>query len=160
VLFLLIPCCTTGQTIVTGGVSGTIADPSGATVEGANVTLKSATTAETFAATSSGGGVYQFSLLKPGNYTMSITKDGFKTSIRSVTVQLGQVATANIALEVGSASATIEVTAAPALLQTQDANITSNFNTMQIQETPNPGGDITYIAQVAPGVGMNNSTGG
>ena len=159
-LFLLIPCCTTGQTIVTGGVSGTIADPSGATVEGANVTLKSATTAETFTATSSGGGVYQFSLLKPGNYTLSITKDGFKTSIRSVTVQLGQVATANIALEVGSASATIEVTAAPALLQTQDANITSNFNTTQIQETPNPGGDITYIAQVAPGVSMNSSTGG
>ena len=159
-LFLLNPCSSFSQTIVTGGISGTITDPSGAAIEGANLSLKSVATGETFTATSSGGGVYQFSFLKPGNYTLTVAKDGFRTSSRSVTVQLGQIVTANIALEVGSASATIEVTSELALLQTENANITSNFDTKQIQETPNPGGDITYIAQVAPGVGMNNSTGG
>jgi hypothetical protein len=148
------------QTIVTGGLSGTITDASGASVDGANITLKSAATGEAYSANSSGGGVYQFSFLKPGNYTLTVTKDGFKTSTKSVTVQLGQIIPANIALEVGSASATVEVTSEGALLQTENANITSSFDTKQIQEVPNPGGDITYIAQVAPGVGMNSSTGG
>ena len=52
------------------------------------------------------------------------------------------------------------VTEQGALLQTEDANISSNFDTNQIQNIPNPGGDITYVAQTAPGVTMNNSTGG
>ena len=47
-----------------------------------------------------------------------------------------------------------------ALLQTEDANISSNFDTNQIQNIPNPGGDITYVAQTAPGITMNSSTGG
>jgi hypothetical protein len=148
------------QNVVTGGISGTVTDPSGAIVEGARVALKSAGTGETFSATSSGSGLYQFSFLKPGDYNVTVTKDGFKTASRNVTVQLGQVITANLALEVGSTSATIEVSSEPALLQTENANITSNFDTKQIQEVPNPGGDITYVAQLAPGVGMNNSTGG
>src|SRR5260370_14164214 len=157
---LLIPLCTLGQTIVTGGLSGTITDASGGTVEGANLTLKNAATGETYTATSSGGGVYHFAFLKPGNYTLTVSKEGFKSVTESVMIQLGQVASANVALEVGSTTTTVEVTSEGALLQTENANITSDFNTKQIQETPNPGGDITYIAQVAPGVSMNNSTGG
>jgi len=70
---LLIPLCTLGQTIVTGGLSGTITDASGATVEGANLTLKNAATGETYTATSSGGGVYHFAFLKPGNYTLTVS---------------------------------------------------------------------------------------
>ena len=46
------------------------------------------------------------------------------------------------------------------MLQTEDANISSNFDTNQIQNVPNPGGDITYVAQTAPGITMNSSTGG
>jgi hypothetical protein len=157
---LLIAWCTSGQTIVTGGLSGTITDASGATVEGANLTLKHASTGETFTAASSAGGVYHFAFLKPGNYTLTVSKDGFKGASLSVEIQLGQVATANVALEVGSTTTTVEVTAQGGLLQTENANITTDFNTKQIQETPNPGGDITYIAQVAPGVAMNSSTGG
>jgi hypothetical protein len=148
------------QTIVTGGLSGVVTDPSGSTVEGANLTLKSAATGGTFTATSSAGGVYQFSFLKPGEYALTVSKDGFKTAAQTVTIQLGQVMTANVALEVGSTSVTVEVTTQGALLQTENANIATSFDTKQIQEVPNPGGDITYIAQVAPGVGMNNSTGG
>jgi hypothetical protein len=148
------------QTIVTGGLSGIVTDPSGATVEGANLTLKSAATGATFTATSSAGGVYQFSFVKPGEYALTVSKDGFKTATQTVTIQLGQVGTANVALEVGSTSVTVEVSSQGALLQTENANIATSFDTKQIQEIPNPGGDITYVAQVAPGVVMNNSTGG
>jgi Carboxypeptidase regulatory-like domain/TonB-dependent Receptor Plug Domain len=157
---LLIPLCTLGQTIVTGGLSGAITDASGATVEGAKLTLQNPATGETFTGTSSAGGAYHFAFLKPGNYTLTISKEGFKTASVNVEVQLGQVATGNVALEVGSTTTTVEVTSQGALLQTENANVTSEFDTKQIQEVPNPGGDVTYIAQVAPGVTMNNSTGG
>ena len=148
------------QTIVTGGVAGTVMDQSGATVAGATVTIKSAATGELQTQSTSSGGTYQFALLKPGDYSLTLSRDGFKTASQQVIVLLGQVATANFTLEVGSSSATVEVTSEGALLQTENANISTNFDTRQIQEIPNPGGDITYIAQVAPGVTMNNSTGG
>ena len=57
-------------------------------------------------------------------------------------------------LEVGATSDTVTVTEQGSLLQTEDANISSNFDTHQIQNIPNPGNDITYVAQTAPGVSI------
>jgi hypothetical protein len=102
-----------------------------------------------------------FALLKPGDYSLTVTKEGFKTLTRNVTVSLGTTVNANVALEVGSSSMTVEVSAeSGAQLQTENANISSNFETKEIQEIPNPGGDITYVAQTAPGVTMSNTAGG
>ena len=150
-----------GQSIVTGGIAGTVTDPTGAVVSGADVTLKSAATGEQFKTTTSSGGDYVFSLLKPGDYTLSIEKPGFKTATRNITVLLGTTVNGNAALEIGSGTTTVEVSAENlAQLQTENANISTNFDTQQIQNIPNPGGDVTYVAQTAPGVVMNASTGG
>ena len=149
------------QSIVTGGISGIVTDPTGAVVTGANLTLTNPATGETFSATSSASGDYVFALLKPGQYTLTVTKDGFKKSTHTVTVVLGSTVTVNATLEIGSGSTTVEVNEETgAQLQTENANISTNFETKQIQEVPNPGGDITYVAQTAPGVTMNNATGG
>jgi hypothetical protein len=149
-----------GQSIVTGGIAGGVTDATGAVVGDAKLTLKSSGTGETFTYISSAGGEYVFSLLKPGEYILSVTKDGFKTSTRPVTVVLGTTVTVNVPLEVGSASTTVEVSVEQAQLQTENANISTNFETKQIQEIPNPGGDVTYIAQTAPGVTMSSAAGG
>lgn len=148
------------QSIVTGGISGTVTDPSGAIVANANVSLKSKETGQTQTQTTSSTGSYQFVLLKPGQYTITVTHDGFKSVTQTVEVQLGQTAAANIAMEVGVSTTTIEVTSEGPLLQTENANISTTIDAKQLQEVPNPGGDITYPAQTAPGVAMNNSTGG
>jgi hypothetical protein len=148
-----------GQTIVTGGFTGTLTDPSGAAVPGATLTLKNAATGEVSTATTSDSGVYQFVLLKPGDYSLTVTKDGFKTLTRTVTVQLGQNATVNVPLELGSGATTVEVTEEGALLQTENANIATTFDTRAVQNLPNPGNDLTYVAQTAPGVSMNTSSG-
>ena len=150
-----------GQSIITGGVSGTVTDSTGAGVGGANLTLKSTTTTDQFTATSSSAGDFVFSLLKPGEYTLTVVKDGFKTVHRSVTVQLGTTINASVSLEIGSATTTIEVVAASgAQIQTESSIISTVYETKQIQEIPNPGGDVTYIAQTAPGITMNSSAGG
>jgi hypothetical protein len=152
---------TRGQSIVTGGVAGTVTDPTGAVVSAADVLLKSATTSEQFKTTTSSGGDYVFSLLKPGDYTLSIEKPGFKTATRNITVLLGTTVNGNAALEVGLGTTTVEVSAENlAQLQTENANISTVFETRQIQEVPNPGGDVTYVAQTAPGVTMSTTAGG
>jgi hypothetical protein len=149
------------QSIVTGGVAGIVTDPTGAVVTGAKLTLKSAGTGEVYNATSTGSGEFVFALLRPGEYSLTVTKDGFKTSARTVNVALGTTLSANVQLEVGSAATTVEVSSVDqAQLQTENANISTNFETKEIQEVPNPGGDVTYVAQTAPGVTMSNSAGG
>jgi hypothetical protein len=88
---------------------------------------------------------------------LAVTQSGFKQASESVEVHLGQISTVNLKMEVGSGSVTVEVTGQGALLQTEDANISTNFETRQIENVPNPGGDITNIAQTAPGVTMNTT---
>src|SRR5271155_4292768 len=156
---LCFPFVLPAQTIVTGGFSGTITDPTGSTVPGATLTLTSNTTGDTYSTISSSIGAYVFSLLKPGDYTLTAKRDGFKTATQKITVLLGQNSTVNFAMEVGAVTTTVEVTGEGNLLQTQDANIATTFDTRTVQNIPNPGNDITYIAQTAPGVSMNTSSG-
>jgi Carboxypeptidase regulatory-like domain/TonB dependent receptor len=147
------------QTIVTGGLSGTVIDPAGAAVPGATLNLASVSTGDTASTVANGNGEYNFSLLKPGGYTLTVKKDGFRGYSRTVNVLLGQNIAVNVSLELGEGTTTIEVSEAPALLQTENANISTTFDTRTVQSIPNPGNDITYIAQTAPGVSMNTSSG-
>jgi outer membrane receptor protein involved in Fe transport len=147
------------QTIITGGFSGTITDPTGATLPGATLTLTSNTTADTYSTVSSPTGGYVFSLLKPVDYTLTAKKEGFKTATQKITVLLGQNSTLNLAMVLGATTTTVEVNEQAGLLQTENANIATTFDTRTVQNIPNPGNDITYIAQTAPGVSMNTSSG-
>jgi hypothetical protein len=159
-LLLCWPTLASAQSVVTGGLTGIITDPSGSVIVSATVNLKNQSTGEILSATTGTTGAYQFTLLKPGMYAVSVTETGFKQAAETVEVLLGQTAVASFKLEVGTSSETITVTEQGALLQTEDANISSNFDAFQMQNVPNPGGDITYVAQTAPGIIMNSSTGG
>ena len=143
------------QSMLTGGLTGTIMDPSGAAIPNAKVTAQNTETGATSAATSSASGGYQFSLLQPGPYTVSATASGFERASTSVTIAVGQMASQDLRLKLGETSQTIEVTAAPQLLQTDTAQLSTTVNLQQIQNIPNPGSDITYEAQAKPGVVMN-----
>src|SRR6516225_10091563 len=126
-LLLFLACKAPAQSIVTGGVAGIVTDPTGAVVSGSQLTLRSDATGEQQTVTSSAGGDYVFALLKPGPYTLLATKEGFKTTTRNITVMLGTTVNVNIALEVGSTATTVEVSGEQALLQTENANISTNF---------------------------------
>ncbi|MFZ1973591.1 MAG: carboxypeptidase regulatory-like domain-containing protein [Candidatus Acidiferrales bacterium] len=158
-LLLLLPFTAGAQSIVTGGLGGTVTDASGAVIAGATVTLKNADTGATLTATTTAAGTYQFTLLKPGNYTVSISHEGFKQVSQPVEVLLGQMAVANLQLQVGATTETVTVTEQGALLQTENANIATTFETRQVENLPNPGNDLTNVALTAPGVGSNTSSG-
>ncbi len=148
-----------GQSLVSGDLVGTVTDPSGAVVSNATVTLKSNGTGETRNTTSSSSGLYRFSLLSPGSYTVTVSAQGFTTASSVYTVNVGQSTVANIKMAVGASSTTVEVTGAPPLVQTDNANLSTNFNSSIIENQPNGGNDLTYIAQTAPGVTMNTGQG-
>ena len=148
-----------GQTLVSGDLTGTVTDPTGAVLANATVTLKSVATGETRTTTTNSSGLYRFSLLSPGSYTVGIAAQGFSKTQSQYTVSIGQTTIANVQVAVGAGSTTVEVTGAPPLVQTDNANLSTNFNDNLIQNTPNGGNDLTAIAQTAPGVIMNTGQG-
>lgn len=142
------------QSVVSGDLTGTVTDSSGAIVPQATVTLKSENgVSQTTQSNQSGG--YHFSFLKPGTYTVSAGAASLQAPEHKVQVQVGQVTTAALVLGAKGVDTTIEVTGEAPLLKTEDANLATDFNSAQIASLPNPGGDTTYYAQTAPGVAMN-----
>ncbi len=97
-LSLLIPSILLAQNIITGAVNGTVTDPTGAIVVGADVNLKSNETGEVHTVKTNSAGSYTFPLLKPGAYSLTIAHPGFSTYATNVQVQLGQTALANVEL--------------------------------------------------------------
>jgi Carboxypeptidase regulatory-like domain len=148
------------QSTTTGDITGTITDPSGAVVSGADVTLKSATEGTTTKTTTNQTGAYRFPLLKPGEYKLTISQKGFKSVSQTVPVALGQVVTANMTLELGSESETVEVTGAAPLIQTENANLSTTMSAKMVDLLPNSGNDLTAVAYTAPGVQLSTASGG
>ncbi len=147
------------QSLVSGDLTGTVTDPSGAVVSGATVTLKSDSTGATRTTTTNSSGAYRFSLLQPGSYTVTANASGFSKAQSSTTIAAGQATIADVKMAVGSSSQTVEVTTAAPLVQADNADLSTNFNQTQIANQPNGGNDLTYIAQTTPGVTMNTGMG-
>lgn len=146
------------QNSVSGDVTGIVSDPTGAILPNTTVTLKNNATDATQSATTNASGVYRFSLLQPGTYTITASAKGFQSAQRTTTIQVGQANTVNMQLVVSS-SQTVEVVAEGGGVDTQNANISTTFNTALVQQVPNPGNDLSYIVQTAPGAVMNTQSG-
>jgi len=147
------------QTSTTGDITGVVTDPSGSVVPNATVSLKDETKGVTQESTTNAQGTYRFYLLTPGPYTVSVTATGFQTTSRRVDVAVGQIGTVGIQLTLGASSSSVTVTEAAPLLQTDNGDTSTALTEQQISQVPNPGNDLTYIAQLAPGTVMNTQGG-
>jgi Carboxypeptidase regulatory-like domain len=147
------------QSLTQGGLRGTVSDPSGAVIPNATVELKDLSNGATQTRKTSGTGAYNFSLLPPGAYSITYSAANYVTTTRSVQVTIGQVSTQDVKLGVESASQTVTVTAEGGVLQTNTPDVTTTMSNEQIQYVPNGGGDLSYIAQTAPGSTMNSQAG-
>lgn len=147
------------QSLVSGDVTGVVSDPSGAVIPNATVTLKNNGTGQTTNSATNASGMYRFSLLTPGQYTVTVNATGFQNAERTVTVSVGQATSMNMQLAVGASSQTVEVTAEGGVVQSENGNISTTFTPEQVQLVPNPGNDLSYIVQSAPGAVMNTQAG-
>lgn len=160
ILLFAVTAPTWAQSLISGDLAGTVSDSSGAVVSGASLLLKNTDSGETFTSTSNSAGAYRFALLKPGHYELNASASGFGAQIQKTVVQVGQQTTLNLTLSVSNSNTTVEVNAqAESLLQTDHADISTAFDEQQVQYVPNPGNDLTYVAQVAPGALMNTEQG-
>jgi hypothetical protein len=147
------------QTQTTGDITGVVTDQSGAIVPQARITLKDNAKGSEQSSEANKEGVYRFFLLPPGGYTITASAPGLQPVSRIVDVAVGQIATANIQMSVASSTTTVTVTEAAPLIQTDNGDLGATISQQQISETPNPGNDMSYIAQLAPGSMMNTSGG-
>ncbi len=147
------------QTTISGDLVGSVTDPTGAAIPGAQITAKAASTGDTKSAAADQAGNFRISLLKPDTYNLTVTAPGFSTVSTNIPVAAGQVASASLKLQVGSDTQQVEVTESAPLLHTEDASISTTFDLESVQNLPNPGNDLTFIAQTAPGSIMNTQGG-
>jgi hypothetical protein len=144
------------QSTTAGDIAGVVSDPSGAVLPNAKVTIKSDTNNSSHSTTTNGEGFYRFSLLQPGPYTVTANATGFQATSQKVQVGVGQLSTNNIKMSITGAVETIEVTTSA--LQ-ENADLSTTFSNEQIAQLPNPGNDLSAIAQTAPGVVLNTGGG-
>src|SRR5580704_18773328 len=90
------------QTSTTGDIAGVVTDPTAAVVSGAPIALKNVDTGSSISTTTNAQGSYDFSLLQPGNYSLSANIAGFQKVIKAVTVTLGTSTTVNLQLSLSS----------------------------------------------------------
>jgi Carboxypeptidase regulatory-like domain len=147
-----------GQSLTTGNITGTVLDPSHAVVPNAPVSLKGLDTGSTASTTTNSNGGYTFSLLRPGRYQVTVAQAGFAEFVQSVDVAVGQSNKVDINLTVAKGAETVEVSAAAPLINTEPSNNTA-YTQAEVAQLPSAGGDITNIADTAPGV-VVNGTGG
>jgi hypothetical protein len=165
VLFALVVVLTLGATRLkaqnqtTGDIVGTVTDPSNSVVPDAKVTLKDNTKGNTQDAKTNKEGNFRFYLLAPGPYTVTVAAGGFEAEVRQAQVAVGQIATVDFHLTLGASTQTVMVTEVAPLVQTENGDTATAVSEQQVSNVPNPGNDLSAIAQIAPGVVMNTQGG-
>ena len=160
-LLLVTPKPSIAQTTTSGGLAGVVTDPSSAVVSNADVEIKDSSKGTTQSTKTDHEGVYRFFFLAPTRYTLIVSHVGFKTANRAaVNVLLGPPVSVNVTLQLAKVRASVTVTAETPLIQAENGDVSTTMNSKQISEVPNPGNDLTYIVQTAPGVVMNTDVQG
>jgi hypothetical protein len=147
-----------GQSLTTGNITGTVLDPSHAVIPDAPVDLKGLDTGSTASGKTNSNGGYSFGLLKPGHYQITVKQAGFAEVVQTVTVEVGQTSNVEINLTVAKGTETVEVSGTAPLINTEPSNNTA-FTQEEVAQLPSAGGDITNIADTAPGVVVNGTMG-
>ncbi|MBZ5683315.1 MAG: TonB-dependent receptor [Acidobacteriia bacterium] len=134
----------------TGGLQGTVKDPSGAVVSKAHVEVVGTTLVGTKSQDTDSSGYYRFSNLPPGEYTITVTAKGFKTVKRAgLNIEVGHLPSVDIALEVGSDSTVVEVTGAAPVIDVTTVTTLSNITHDVVDNVPH-GRSFQSVIQFAP----------
>jgi hypothetical protein len=138
---------------VTATLSGTVFDSSGAVVPGATITAKNKGTASTTTAVSGPDGLFTIPALEPGNYTVTVTLQGFRTAaLEDVRLNAGVPANIKPILEPGGVAETVVVEAAGEVLQTTQVSVATTLSQQQITRLPLPGRAAFDLVTFMPGV--------
>ncbi|MGA8216031.1 MAG: TonB-dependent receptor, partial [Candidatus Sulfotelmatobacter sp.] len=154
---MVLVCLTLCTSVLAAGqaatsLRGTVTDPSGSTVAGAKVVLANESKSER-TATTGALGEYQFLLIPPGTYTLSITAAGFRSyAQKGLELLVNTPATVNVQLKVGAATETVTVTSEAPALNLVDASVGNSFDEKQVRQIPLEGRNVPDLLSLQAGV--------
>jgi outer membrane receptor protein involved in Fe transport len=136
-----------------GEISGQVRDQTGATIEGAGVTVVNVATNAVRTSLTNEAGIYSFPSLPPGSYNVRVEKAGFKMATRNqIELQVQQAARLDIELQVGAVTETVEVSATAALLSSENSTVGTVIENKRIVELPLNGRNYLQLVALAPNV--------
>ncbi|HUA98079.1 MAG TPA: carboxypeptidase-like regulatory domain-containing protein [Terracidiphilus sp.] len=141
---------------VTATLVGSVVDTSGRQIAGAHVTITGQQTGVVHTQTTNQSGNYDFTLLPPGIYSVSVAAQGFASKLtRDVSVPVNTTARVNVTLSPGSVSQTVTVTDQAPLLQTDRADVNAQIDSVQVEDLPNGSTrNFQTLESLVPGVSL------
>lgn len=148
-----------GQT-ATGTITGTITDPKGLSITNGNVVVRNMDTGISHLVTSNDAGVYVASLLQPGNYSLTVTKEGFAKMERAgVMLMVGQTLTLDFQMPLQTQQALVTVTAETPLIETSKTDQSQNVSDALVANLPLASRRWEEFVLLTPGVTTDGTTG-
>ncbi|MBI1354220.1 MAG: hypothetical protein GC160_07730 [Acidobacteria bacterium] len=139
-----------------GTISGTVLDPQGAAIPGAEIEVKNVDTNATFETSTNESGFYTAPGLPVGAYEISAQSDGFKRALRSgVTLLVNQNAQVDLTLEIGQVAEVVEVRADAAMVDTSGAALGTVIERKRVSDLPINGRSALALTMLNPGVVSN-----
>lgn len=157
--------------VTSGNITGTVYDPTGATVPNATVTAHNESTGIDTTTTTTGAGDYRFENLPVveqqgggmmGSYSIGVAAPGFqKAEVKNIQVQLNQTVTQNITLQIGQATTSVQVSESAVAIDTTTAQIQTSFDTKQIMDLPitATGSGVLNLSLLSSGVATSGAVG-
>ena len=152
-----VPLSVAQTTVGTGSIVGTIRDPSGAVVNGAQVTITNVVTGWVIGLTTNSSGIFNSGSLIPSSYKVEVWAKGFSPAESAVTVVVGNTATVNVTFQIGREDQVVEVQSSALQVNTEQPAVQGVLNEDLIENLPVNGRNFLEMAQLEPGVQIQDA---
>jgi hypothetical protein len=139
------------------GISGRVIDPSNASIA-AGVVTATGDDGSKFSTTTNTQGLYQLPALRAAQYVLRVEAPGFSPAERTITLAVGQVATADIALKVAAAASSVAVEATAVEVDTTSSSVAGDVSPAEVSKLPLNGRNYLQLAMMVPGITSNDVT--
>ena len=154
----LLPAKALAQGETTSAIVGQVRDTTDAVVPGAIVTITNHETGLKRSARTDDAGRFNFPQLKPGTYSVRAEAQGFEVGQNDNVISgLGQKQSVDFTLKVARSNEAVEVSSEAPIINPENANTSTTLSAPALENLPNPGGDLTYPLQFAPGALINTA---
>lgn len=157
---LIVPAVVAQSQITTGTIQGTVEDATGALVPNANVEIKNNDTNSTRTLVTDENGRFVAAQLQPGNYRITVSKQGFNTPIApNVVLTVGQTLTLKFPLAVSDVAANVTIEATP-IVDTAKTEASTTINERAVNTTPILGRKFEDLLTLTPNVSITQGPDG
>ncbi len=142
---------------VSGTITGYVTDQSDAAVAGATVTATNVQTSVATERTTEASGLYLFTNLIPGTYTVTVVATGFQKLVReNVVLNVDSTVTVDCHVQVGAVTQEVTVSSAPPILNTQKSDVSSTLQAQAVEDLPTVSRNVSSLVILVPGVTQNS----